>query len=183
MLSRDAAAAAATWRGRRCATARATTFCPRNSQAGPSRRAAAAESAAAAAPGDHYSVLGLSYDVDRAAIRAAFRERAKQLHPDVNAGDDAAFRTLKRAHEVLSDSLLRAAYDASLQDALAGAGSSEAASALRARDPRFARRVLFLGGAPAPCFGSVRHSVHTPKTDAHSAAKGPHIMPPCHTQV
>jgi DnaJ-class molecular chaperone len=83
-------------------------------------------------------VLGVDYDADASAIKAAFRSKAKQLHPDVNQAADAeaAFRLLKRAHEVLSDSMLRAAHDTELREQL-----PEASAALRARDPRFARWV------------------------------------------
>ena len=85
---------------------------------------------------DLYAVLGVAYDADAPTIKAAFRAKAKQVHPDVNRAPDAeaAFRLLKRAHEVLSDAMLRAAYDGELQDRL-----PEAGAALRARDPRFAR--------------------------------------------
>lgn len=85
---------------------------------------------------DLYVVLGVSYDADASDIKAAFRTKAKQLHPDVNKAADAetAFRLLKRAHEVLSDGMLRAAHDSELREQL-----PEASAALRARDPRFAR--------------------------------------------
>lgn len=85
---------------------------------------------------DLYAVLGVAYDADMATIKSAFRRQAKMLHPDVNPdpGADAAFRLLKRAHEVLSDRMLRAAYDTELQER-----APEAAAVLRARDPRFAR--------------------------------------------
>lgn len=87
---------------------------------------------------DLYVVLGVDYNADASAIKAAFRSKAKQLHPDVNQAADAeaAFRLLKRAHEVLSDSMLRAAYDTELREQLPEA---DASAALRARDPRFAR--------------------------------------------
>lgn len=91
-----------------------------------------------AARQDLYLVLGVPYDVDSDAIKAAFRAQAKLLHPDVNKAADAeaAFRLLKRAHEVLSDTMLRVAHDSELRESL-----GEASAALRARDPRFARWV------------------------------------------
>jgi hypothetical protein len=113
---------------------------------------------------DLYAVLGVAYDADASAIKAAFRLKAKQLHPDVNRAADAeaAFRLLKRAHEVLSDSMLRAAHDSELRESLPAASA-----ALRASDPRFARQVAgwqgvlvnMQGGigrsaAQNPCFSS-----------------------------
>jgi curved DNA-binding protein CbpA len=88
---------------------------------------------------DLYAVLGVAYDADAAAIRAAFRAKAKETHPDVLGGEEAAFRLVKRAHEVLSDAMLRANHDMELREA---AGDGDAAAALRARDPRFARWAL-----------------------------------------
>jgi hypothetical protein len=89
---------------------------------------------------DLYLILGVPYDADASDIKAAFRAKAKQLHPDVNQAADAeaAFRLLKRAHEVLSDGMLRAAHDSELREQL-----PEASAALRARDPRFARYNLW----------------------------------------
>lgn len=85
----------------------------------------------------------MPYDADSDAIKAAFRAKAKLLHPDVNKAADAEaeFRLLKRAHEVLSDTMLRVAHDSELRDSLPGASA-----ALRARDPRFARWVGAVGG-------------------------------------
>ncbi|KXZ46304.1 hypothetical protein GPECTOR_45g174 [Gonium pectorale] len=79
---------------------------------------------------DYYGILGLEPDCDEDDIRAAFRRRAKEIHPDVNKeasrgrggggwvqgwepGDDAtqAFVQLSRAYEVLSDPEARRQYD------------------------------------------------------------------------
>ena len=63
---------------------------------------------------DYYKVLGLERTADDAAIKRAFRERARKLHPDVNRSDPAAeekFKDLNEAYEVLSDAGKRAMYD------------------------------------------------------------------------
>ena len=61
-----------------------------------------------------YELLGALPDDDAERLRAAFRKVAKATHPDNNPGDpDAAhrFRRIVRAHDILGDEQLRAAYD------------------------------------------------------------------------
>ncbi|MDQ3656771.1 MAG: DnaJ domain-containing protein [Chloroflexota bacterium] len=63
---------------------------------------------------DYYSVLGVDRNADEAAIRTAFRSRAKKMHPDVNRDDPKAeeqFKDLNEAFEVLSDAGKRKMYD------------------------------------------------------------------------
>lgn len=62
---------------------------------------------------DYYAVLGVPRDADSAAIKAAFRKQARQVHPDVNkdAGAEARFKQLNEAYEVLKDPDKRAKYD------------------------------------------------------------------------
>ncbi len=55
------------------------------------------------------------------AVAAAYRAKAKALHPDVNRGDDAAAATramaaVTEAHAVLGDPALRALYDSGVAD-------------------------------------------------------------------
>jgi curved DNA-binding protein CbpA len=68
-------------------------------------------------PRSLYEVLGLPRDADEAQIKATYRELARQLHPDVNAGDPALAQRLtevNHAYEILSDQRARAAYDQAL---------------------------------------------------------------------
>jgi len=60
-----------------------------------------------------YGVLGVPRDADDQTIVRAFRERAKQCHPDVSDRPDArqAFKRLTTARDVLTDSTERARYD------------------------------------------------------------------------
>lgn len=63
---------------------------------------------------DYYRVLGVERSADDAAIKRAFRDKARKLHPDVNRTDPHAedrFKELNEAYEVLSDSGKRAKYD------------------------------------------------------------------------
>lgn len=60
-----------------------------------------------------YGALGVAEDAGPEAIRAAYRERVKEFHPDV-ADDPDATRTFKRlttARDVLTDDAERARYD------------------------------------------------------------------------
>ncbi len=65
-------------------------------------------------PKNYYGVLGVSPDADTDAIKAAFRLKAKQLHPDANPDPNAAllFQRLNEAYAVLSDPDKRKAYHA-----------------------------------------------------------------------
>lgn len=63
---------------------------------------------------DYYDVLGVARNATEQDIRAAFRKRARELHPDVNRDDPLAadrFKELNEAHEVLSSTDKRAMYD------------------------------------------------------------------------
>ena len=63
---------------------------------------------------DYYQALGVDRGADEKAIRAAFRKRAKEMHPDVNRDDPGAeekFKDLNEAFEVLSDTEKRKMYD------------------------------------------------------------------------
>ena len=63
---------------------------------------------------DYYSVLGVSRDAADDEIKKAFRQKAKQYHPDANpedAGAETRFKEVNEAYEVLRDEDKRAAYD------------------------------------------------------------------------
>ena len=67
------------------------------------------------APGEvesHYTVLGIEITADKAEIERAYRELAKQYHPDKFAGLDDSFQSL--AHEKFKR--INAARDALLED-------------------------------------------------------------------
>lgn len=61
---------------------------------------------------DYYAVLGVSRDASDAEIKRAFRELARQHHPDVNPADGGErFREINEAYAMLSDKDTRARYD------------------------------------------------------------------------
>src|SRR5271163_523304 len=65
-------------------------------------------------PRDPYDVLGVKRDASEQQIKKAFRQLARELHPDVNAHDPDAeekFKEAAEAYEILSDAERRATYD------------------------------------------------------------------------
>ena len=60
-----------------------------------------------------YAILGVAEDADREAIKDAYRERAKEAHPDVSDAADATreFKRLTVARDTLLDDAERARYD------------------------------------------------------------------------
>jgi hypothetical protein len=61
---------------------------------------------------NYYETMGVSSDATKRRIEAAYRYRAKQLHPD-RGGDEEKMKLLNEAYAVLHDDSARAAYDAS----------------------------------------------------------------------
>lgn len=62
---------------------------------------------------DYYEVLGISRSASADEVKSAFRNLARQYHPDVNKAPDAEekFKEINEAYGVLSDTDKRAAYD------------------------------------------------------------------------
>ena len=63
---------------------------------------------------DYYELLGIQRGSDDAAIKAAYRRLAKECHPDRHNGcaqQEAKFKAVSEAYEVLKDPQKRAAYD------------------------------------------------------------------------
>lgn len=70
---------------------------------------------------DYYEVLGVAKGASDDEIKKAFRRKAVEYHPDKEGGDEAKFKEINEAYEVLKDSQKRQRYD---QFGHAGVGGS-----------------------------------------------------------
>ena len=68
---------------------------------------------------NYYDLLGVSPSANNAELRKAFRELSKRLHPDTTSlpSDEATrqFQNVCEAYDLLSDPVLRANYDLSIE--------------------------------------------------------------------
>lgn len=73
---------------------------------------------------DYYELLGVGRDAGEAELKKAFRQRARELHPDVSEAPDAEerFREVVEAYEVLSNGETRQLYDRYGHAGLRGGG-------------------------------------------------------------
>lgn len=76
---------------------------------------------------DYYNTLGVSKDASDDEIKKAYRKLAHQFHPDKAGGDEARFKEVNEAYQVLSDKEKRTQYDQfgqTFEQAQAGGGFS-----------------------------------------------------------
>src|SRR3989338_11345420 len=60
---------------------------------------------------DYYEILGVSKTASPDEIKKAFRKMAHQHHPDKKGGDEAKFKELNEAYQILGDKEKRSQYD------------------------------------------------------------------------
>ncbi len=60
---------------------------------------------------DYYKTLGVSKGASQDEIKKAYRKLAHQHHPDKQGGNEAKFKEINEAYQVLSDTKKRAQYD------------------------------------------------------------------------
>ena len=75
---------------------------------------------------DYYNILEISKDASDNEIKKAFRKLAHKYHPDKGGGDEAKFKEINEAYQVLSDKQKRAQYD-QFGSAFEGAGGGTGA--------------------------------------------------------
>ena len=71
---------------------------------------------------DFYNILGVGRDAEEDEIKKAYRKLAHKYHPDKEGGDEAKFKEINEAYQILSDKQKRAQYDR-FGDASAGGPS------------------------------------------------------------
>lgn len=98
-------------------------------------------------PLGYYRCLGIDPTATAAEVKAAYRSRAMELHPDRNPGRDTTrqFQELQQAYEVLSNQDSRSAYDAFAVDP--AATRSESAEPSR-YDPIYCSRCNCISALP-----------------------------------
>lgn len=74
---------------------------------------------------DYYNILGVGKDASDDEIKKAYRKLAHKYHPDKSGGDEARFKEVNEAYQVLSDKEKRSQYDQfgqTFEQAQAGGG-------------------------------------------------------------
>lgn len=66
---------------------------------------------------DYYSILGLPHDCTPEEIKKAYRQLARNAHPDTGGKDDCSdFREIQEAYEAIGDAEKRRVYDLRLRE-------------------------------------------------------------------
>jgi molecular chaperone DnaJ len=103
---------------------------------------------------NYYVVLGVASTESGEGIRSAYRDLAKQLHPDhIGPAGSANFRELTEAYEVLRDPLRRRQYDEALQAQRGGRRISmrgDLAEVRPSEEPMFGRFARNFSGVGVP---------------------------------
>ena len=74
---------------------------------------------------DYYNILGVSKGASDDEIKKAYRKMAHQHHPDKSGGNEAKFKEVNEAYQVLSDKAKRQQYDQFGQTFENGAGGGQ----------------------------------------------------------
>lgn len=126
-------------------------------------------------PKGYYHTLGLDPDAKPEDIKAAFRRRAKELHPDRNPSPQAQgqFQDLTAAYEILSDSKKREGYDR-----LSKATSNRTTS--RQAPGAGTTQGTTQGATQGATQGTAQNSAHTAQNKAKRHFRKEHAAPKPH---
>ncbi len=83
---------------------------------------------------DYYDILGVAKTASPEEVKAAFRKKAHQYHPDKQGGDEAKFKEINEAYQVLSNAKKREQYDRFGADFNQGRTGSQGFSGFNAQD-------------------------------------------------
>ena len=101
---------------------------------------------------DYYEVLGVKKDASADEIKKAFRRQAVEHHPD-RGGDEAKFKELNEAYEVLKDTDKRKRYDQFGHAGVGGAAGNPFSGAGQGQNINFDFGDLGLGDIFSSFFG------------------------------
>src|SRR5689334_20262735 len=115
---------------------------------------------------DPYASLGVKKSATQDEIKAAYREQAKKLHPDLNPGNKQAeqrFKEVNEAYTILSDPKKREEFDRFGGAASAGHGGQRGPFYYETQEPgqqgaqggRYSRSFSFEGSGFEDIFGSI----------------------------
>ncbi|MBI4118946.1 MAG: molecular chaperone DnaJ [Parcubacteria group bacterium] len=60
---------------------------------------------------DYYDILGVPRNASQDEVKRAYREKAHKFHPDKTGGDEAKFKEINEAYQILGNPEKRAQYD------------------------------------------------------------------------
>jgi len=60
---------------------------------------------------DYYKILGVEHSASKEEVKRAFHKLAHKYHPDKKGGDEAKFKEVNEAYQILSDEKKRTQYD------------------------------------------------------------------------